>query len=133
MHLTGEQMHKKALAGCPNWGDLCNVVSAGLSWAINVAHIPARQSGGAFVTERLYFENPGVYVLADYDAYLGGGRALCVVCEHPDGAGYAAQLAQRLGVPLQLGSAAGETSTAGDTEPSAAPAGRTRTGPAAAV
>lgn len=79
------------------------------------------------MTERLYFEHPGVYVLADYDAYLGGGRALCVVCERPDGAGYAAQLAERLGVPLQHGSADGEA------EPSAAPAGRRRTGPAAAV
>ena len=79
------------------------------------------------MTERLYFEHPSVYVLADYDAYLGGGRALCVGCERPDGAGYAAQLAERLGVPLQHGSAGPEA------EPSATPAGRRRTGPAAAV
>ena len=60
------------------------------------------------MSERLYFDHPGVYVLADYDAYLGGGRALCVVCERPDGAGYAAQLAERLGVPLQHGPAGDE-------------------------
>ncbi len=69
------------------------------------------------MTERLYFEHPGVYVLADYDPYLGGGRALCVVCERPDGAGFAAQLAERLGVPLQHGPAGD------DAGPDAAPAG----------
>lgn len=79
------------------------------------------------MTERLYFDHPGVYVLADYDAYLGGGWALCVVCERPDGAGYAAQLARRLGVPLQHSPAGGEA------EPAAAPAADRRSGPAIAV
>lgn len=79
------------------------------------------------MTERLYFDQPGVYVLADYDAYLGGGRALCVVCERPDGAVYAAQLAERLGVPLQHGPAGGKAGR--DT----APAADHRPGPTIAV
>ncbi len=52
--------------------------------------------------ERLYFERPDVYVLADCDP-TAGGHVRLVVCEHPDGAANAAQLAHRLRVPLRRG------------------------------
>jgi len=51
------------------------------------------------MTERLYLDRPDVYMIADCDA-RDGGRAHAVVCEHPDGAEYAAQLATSLGLPL---------------------------------
>ncbi len=54
------------------------------------------------MAERLYFDRTDVYVLADCDPQAGG-RARLVVCEHPDGAAYAAQLALRLGIPVQHG------------------------------
>ena len=50
--------------------------------------------------ERLYFEHPYVYVLAECDPGQGG-QALYVVCEEPGGAEYAALLAARLGVPVR--------------------------------
>ena len=52
------------------------------------------------MAERLYFDRADVYVLADYDPH-DGGRVRLVVCEHPDGAAYAAQLADRLGIAVQ--------------------------------
>ena len=52
------------------------------------------------MAERLYFDRADVYVLADCDP-RAGGRARLVVCEHPDGAAYAGQLALRLGIPVQ--------------------------------
>lgn len=51
------------------------------------------------MTERLYLDRPDVYMVADCDA-RDGGRARAVVCEHPDGAEYAAQLAASLDLPL---------------------------------
>lgn len=58
------------------------------------------------MNERLYLDRPDVYIVADYSDALLGGRALHVVCEHPDGAAYAAQLAAALNVPLYQGSGA---------------------------
>ena len=52
------------------------------------------------MAERLYFDRADVYVLADYDPH-DGGRVRLVVCEHPDGAAYAAQLAELLGIAVQ--------------------------------
>jgi len=52
------------------------------------------------MSERLYFDRPDVYVLADFDSRTGG-QARHVVCEHPDGTSYAAQLAASMGVPVR--------------------------------
>ena len=54
------------------------------------------------MAERLYFDRADVYVLADCDP-RAGGRVRLVVCEHPDGAAYAAQLADLLGIAVQHG------------------------------
>jgi hypothetical protein len=54
------------------------------------------------MTDRLYLDRSDVYLLADYDAG-NGGRVRLVVCQHPAGAEYAAQLAARLRVPLHYG------------------------------
>lgn len=69
------------------------------------------------MTERLYFDRPDVHVLADCHDQ-DGGRALFVVCEHPDGARYAVQLARQLGVPLHYGP--GPVPPAGHGDPPAA-------------
>lgn len=52
------------------------------------------------MSERLYFDRPDVYVLADFNPRTGG-QARHVVCEHPDGTSYAAQLAASMGVPVR--------------------------------
>lgn len=57
-------------------------------------------AGGADMSERLYFDRPDVYVLADFNPRTGG-QARHVVCEHPDGTSYAAQLAASMGVPVR--------------------------------
>ena len=57
------------------------------------------------MTERLYLDRPDVYILARYhdgDA-RNGGRAQYIVCEHPDGAEYAEQLAAALGLLVMHG------------------------------
>ena len=76
------------------------------------------------MTERLYLDHPHVYILARYhdDDARNGGRALYVVCEHPDGTKYAEELAATLGLLVVHGQ--GQQDQPGPAPPASQPDAR---------